>query len=197
MTLGAAASNPASKGPGGPQCLLPRSPRTRLTLRRVAWLAGIDAPCTALRATLRPLGPRPPRVCPRPPRVCPAAPAVPRMHAGAGRRAGHRNSRPGCDALPNAAWAPGPAADPKVRGKSAAAPPGPPAGPSPSLQTQNAIVLLCCGESHSARQRSREATKYVSPGTRAQVSVASSGPERICVAQVPLRASVSVDEATG
>ena len=68
MTLGAAASNPASKGPGGPQCLLPRSPRTRLTLRRVAWLAGIDAPCTALRATLRPLGPRPPRGVPRGPR---------------------------------------------------------------------------------------------------------------------------------
>jgi hypothetical protein len=82
MTLGAAASNPASKGPGGPQCLLPRSPRTRLTLRRVAWLAGIDAPCTALRATLRPLGPRPPR-------VCPAAPAgVPRGPRGASHACG-------------------------------------------------------------------------------------------------------------
>jgi hypothetical protein len=74
MTLGAAASNPASKGPGGPQCLLPRSPRTRLTLRRVAWLAGIDAPCTALRATLRPLGPRPPRVCPAAPAGVPRGP---------------------------------------------------------------------------------------------------------------------------
>jgi hypothetical protein len=106
MTLGAAASNPASKGP--------RRPPVFITLfsahaadpspgRLARWqrcpLYGAERHAASLR--------------PAAPAGCTVAPAVPEMHADAGRGAGHRNSRPGCDALPNAALAPGPAADPK------------------------------------------------------------------------------------
>jgi hypothetical protein len=180
MTLGAAASNPASKGPRRPPVFITLfsahaadpSPGRLARCQRCP-LYGAERHAASLRPAAPAGATRPPRClkCMRTRGAVLATgtrgPAAMLCRTRRGRR--------------------GPQRIRKVRGKSAAAPPGPPAGPSPSLQTQNAIVLLCCGESNSALQRSREATKYVSPGTRAQVSVASSGPERICVAQVPLR----------